>query len=64
MQKSRKFVYLVKEKTCFKNTSNRNCVDLFLINNALSYQHTEAGGKVKYELRVNSSNPRVTSSNP
>ena len=32
---------LVKEKTCFKNVSNASCIDLFLTNNALSFQHTE-----------------------
>ena len=32
---------LVKEKTCFKNVSNPSCIDLFLTNNALSFQHTE-----------------------
>ena len=32
---------LVKEKTCFKNVSNPSCIDLFLTNSALSFQHTE-----------------------
>ena len=32
---------LIKEKTCFKNVSNPSCIDLFLTNNALSFQHTE-----------------------
>ena len=30
---------LVKEKTCFK--SNSSCIDLFLINNTLSFQSTK-----------------------
>ena len=30
-----------KEKTCFKNVSSPSCIDLFLTNNALSFQHTE-----------------------
>ena len=32
---------LVKEKTYFKNVSNPTCIDLFVTNNALSFQHTE-----------------------
>ena len=32
---------LVKEKTCFKSISNPSCIDLFLINNALSSQSTK-----------------------
>ena len=32
---------LVKEKTYFKNVSNPSCIDLFLTNNALSFQRTE-----------------------
>ena len=32
---------LVKEKASFKNVSNPSCIDLFLTNNALSFQHTE-----------------------
>ena len=32
---------LVKEKTYFKNVSNPSSIDLFLTNNALSFQHTE-----------------------
>ena len=32
---------LVKEKTCFKNVSNPSCIDLFLTNSVLSFQHTE-----------------------
>ena len=35
------FKNLVKEKTCFKNVTNPSCIDLFLTNNALSFQHTE-----------------------
>ena len=31
---------LVKEKTCFKSISNPSCIDLFLTNNALSFQST------------------------
>ena len=32
---------LVKEKLCFKSISNPSCIDLFLRNNALSYQSTK-----------------------
>ena len=32
---------LVKEKTCFKSISNPSCIDLFLTNNALSFQNTK-----------------------
>ena len=32
---------LVKEKTCFKSITNPTCVDLFLTNSNLSFQHTE-----------------------
>ena len=32
---------LVKEKTCFKSISNRTCIELFLTNNALSFQSTK-----------------------
>ena len=32
---------LLKEKTCFKNVPNPSCIDLFLTNNALFFQHTE-----------------------
>ena len=32
---------LVKEKTCFKSISNPSCKDLFLTNNALSFQSTK-----------------------
>ena len=32
---------LVKEKTCFKSISNPSCIDLFLTNNALSFQSTK-----------------------
>ena len=32
---------LVKEKTCFKSTSKPSCIDLFLTNNALSFQSTK-----------------------
>ena len=31
---------IVKESTCFKNVSNPSCIDLFLTNSALSFQHT------------------------
>ena len=31
---------LVKQKTCFKSISNRNCIDLLLTNKALSFQST------------------------
>ena len=34
---------LFKQKTCFKNISNPNCLDLFFTNNALPFQHTETG---------------------
>ena len=30
---------IVKESTCFKNNSNPKCIDLFLDNSALSFQH-------------------------
>ena len=30
---------IVKESTCFKNVSNPSCIDLFLTNTALSFQH-------------------------
>ena len=33
---------LVKEKTCFKSITNPTCIDLFLTNSNLSFQHTEA----------------------
>ena len=33
--------FLYQQKTCFKNVSNPSCIDLFLTNNALSFQHTE-----------------------
>ena len=32
---------LVKEKNCFKSISNSSCIDLFLTNNALSFQNTK-----------------------
>ena len=32
---------LVKEKTCFKSITNHTCIDLFLTNSNLSFQHTE-----------------------
>ena len=32
---------LVKEKTCFKSITNPTCIDLFLTNSNLSFQHTE-----------------------
>ena len=35
------FKNLVKEKSCFKNVSNPSCVNIFLTNNALSFQHAE-----------------------
>ena len=31
---------IVKESTCFKNVSNPSCIELFLTNSALSFQHT------------------------
>ena len=31
---------LVKDKTCFKNTDNPSCIDLFLTNSPNSFQHT------------------------
>ena len=31
---------IVKESTCFKNVSNPSCIDVFLTNSALSFQHT------------------------
>ena len=31
---------IVKESTCFKNVSNPSCIDLFLTNSVLSFQHT------------------------
>ena len=33
---------MVKESTRFKNVSNPSCIDLFLTNSALSFQHTQA----------------------
>ena len=32
---------LVKENTCFKSITNSTCIDLFLKNTSLSFQHTE-----------------------
>ena len=32
---------LVKEKTCFKSIPSPTCIDLFLTNSNLSFQHTE-----------------------
>ena len=32
---------IVKEKTCFRSISNPICIDLFLTNNALSFQSTK-----------------------
>ena len=32
---------LLKKKTCFKSISNPSCIDLFLTNNALSFQSTK-----------------------
>ena len=32
---------LVKEKPCFKSIANPNCIDLFLTDSNLSFQHTE-----------------------
>ena len=32
---------LAKEKTYFRKVSNPSCIDLFLTNNALSFQHME-----------------------
>ena len=34
---------LFKQKICFKNISNPNCLDLIFTNNVLSFQHTETG---------------------
>ena len=34
---------LVKEKTCFKDAHNLNCVDLILTNNAMAFQNTTTG---------------------
>ena len=31
---------LVKEKTCFKSSTNPSCIDLFLTNYPLSFQNT------------------------
>ena len=31
----------VKEKTCFKSITNSTCIDLFLKNTNVSFQHTE-----------------------
>ena len=31
---------IVKESTCFKNASNPRCIEIFLTNRALSFQHT------------------------
>ena len=36
----RKLWSTVKESMCFKNFSNPSCIDLFLINKALLFQHT------------------------
>ena len=33
---------LVKEYTCFKNAFNLSCIDLFVTNSPLSFQHTKA----------------------
>ena len=35
------FKILVKEKSCLKSVSNPGCKDLFLLNNALSFQSTK-----------------------
>ena len=35
------FKILVKEKSCLKSVSNPGCIDLFLLNNALSFQSTK-----------------------
>ena len=32
---------VVKQRTCFKSISNRNCIDLLLTNKALSFQSTK-----------------------
>ena len=32
---------LVKEPTCFKSVNNPSCIDLFLTNSPLSFQHTK-----------------------
>ena len=31
---------IVKEKTCFKNLANPNCIDLFITNSPKSFQNT------------------------
>ena len=33
--------HLLKKKTCFKSITNPTCIDLFLTNSNLSFQHTE-----------------------
>ena len=32
---------VVKDKTCIKSTTNPTCIDRFLTNSNLSFQHTE-----------------------
>ena len=51
---------LVKEKTCFENVWNPSCIDLFLKNNALSFQHTEtvSTGLSDFHELVSKSKPR------
>ena len=34
------FKNLIKQKTCFKNSENPSCIDLFLTNSANSFQNT------------------------
>ena len=33
---------LIKDNTCFKNVENPSCIDLFITNSPLSFQHTAA----------------------
>ena len=33
---------IAKKSTCFKNTLNLSCIDLFITNNPLSFQNTTA----------------------
>ena len=34
-------ISLLKEKACFKSIANPTCIDLFLTNINLSFQHTD-----------------------